>query len=237
MLFVRSTFLPVLVLILLLVAANLAVYFAMSQGEAELLENMLSQLPLETVFAVCAALTVIILCRSCTGRSAKPVYTLARLSLNKSDVFFCQSLCNAFMLFLLVAAEIFSLLFICIHHMDALSGDYKTSQTLFLAFYRCDLLHSVLPLEDLVRWGKNAVVIISMAIICANCSYRLRLGKKAFILPTIAFVFAAETFVVPMGDVGLDGFCILVFAVISALIMLFAFTDKEVEDDEIEETP
>lgn len=236
MLFVRSVFLPVLVLILLLVSANLAVYFIMAQAEPEMLENMLSRLPLELIFGVSAALTVIMLCLSCTGRDAKPVYTLARLSLSKPGVFLCQSFCNVVMLFLVLAAEVLSLLFICSHHLDALPEEYKTGQSLFLAFYRSDLLHSVLPLEDIIRWSKNAVMIMGMAVICANSSYKLRLGKKAYILPTVSFVFAAETFVSSMGNTGLDGFCIVVFAVISALIMAFAFTGEEVEDDEIEES-
>lgn len=237
MLFVRSGLVSTIVLSLLMAAVQISYYFFSCAGKELLVETMIDEAAFGFVFALFFALMVKWLCRACTGKG-KPVYTIHRLSVSPKVIFLWQSLCNALLIFVFYAVEIFTMLFISAHFVSSAGDEYATSQTLMLAFYRSDYLHSLLPMEETSRWIRNFAIIIGMAIICANSSRKLRLGKLAIFLPAIAFAFVALTFVTDMGEGGLDGFCIAAMLIVPAVLIALVFTGgEEVEDEPVEETP
>jgi len=237
MLFVRSNFVPSIILCLLMAAVQIIYYFVSCAGKELLVETMIDEAAFAFVFALFFALMVKWLCQACTGKG-KPAYTIHRLSVSPKVIFLWQSLCNVLFLLLFWAVEIFVMLFISAHFVSTAGEDYATSQSLMLAFYRCDFLHSLLPMEEISRWIKNFAIIIGMAIICANSSRKLRLGKLAIFLPAIAFAFVVITFVTDMGEGGLDGFCAAAMLIVPAVLVALVFTSgEEVEDEPVEETP
>lgn len=232
MLFIRASLLPVLITGILMAAVQTGYYFYFCAGDELLLENMVDNARFDIFFMVFAALMLFLLCRACAGRRGKPVYTLHRLSVGPKVIFIWQSLCNALLILVFFAVEIFTMLFISAHFISTAGEEYATSQSLMLAFYRCDFLHSLLPMEETSRWIRNLAIIIGMAIICANCSRKLRLGKLAVFLPAIAFAFVALTFVTDMGEGGLDGFCIAAMLIVPAFLIALVFTSGEEAEDE-----
>lgn len=237
MLFVRSGLVSTIVLSLLMAAVQIVYYFISCAEKEILVETMIDEAAFAFVFALFFALMVKWLCQACTGK-AKSAYTLHRLSVSPKVIFLWQSLSNALLIFIFYAVEIFTMLFISAYFVSAAGEEYATSQTLMLSFYRSDYLHSILPMEETSRWIRNFAIIIGMAIICANSSRKLRLGKLAIFLPIIAFAFVVLTFVTDMGEGGLDGFCIAAMLLVPAvLIALVLSGGEEVEDEPVEETP
>ena len=47
------------------------------------------------------------------------------------------------------------------------AGAEAGSQTIFLAFYRSELLHSLIPLEEISRWVRNGVMALGLGACAA----------------------------------------------------------------------
>lgn len=238
MLFVRSSLYKTLALCLLMAAAQLGVYFFAADIEATWLENLVDEGAYRYIFAVFTALMMLMLVQNCTGRGAKPIYTLARLSVSRRCVFVWQSVSNALLWLIFLSTEIFVMLGISAHFAANAPEDAVTSQTLFLAFYRSEFLHSLLPMEYIGRWIRNVIYVIGLGVVCANASAKIRRGRLGYFLPGVMLAFAVFTFVSPMGEMTLDGMGIGIFVLVCAGCVLMQFTGgEEIEDEEAEETP
>lgn len=238
MLFIRSSLYKTIVLCLLMAAAQWGVYLFLTDINSIWLEDLADEGAYKWIFAAFSTALTLVLVNSCTGRKGKPVYTVARLSIRQRGVFFWQAVCNILLLVLLFSCEIFVMLGIAAHFVANAPETAVTSQSLFLAFYRSDFLHSLLPMEYEIRWARNIIMIFGMAVVCAWSSFQMRRGKIGLFALAFILVFNIFNFAAPMGEGAYDGMIIALSLLMTVPIIIVMFTmGEEVEDEEAEETP
>lgn len=102
-------------------------------------------------------------------------YTLRRLRISENKVFFLQVLYNILCYVLLWATQ-WAVLWGCSLIYMEKAVDVN-NQTMFLAFYRNDLMHSILPLEDVWGWILLICIICGCSIAAAGFAQQQRNGK------------------------------------------------------------
>lgn len=234
LLMVRSSFYPILGLLVLLAAVQGGIFWLVlcgSTGEGLLLENVVAGSRLGLVFGLFFFRVSHFLIR--TGRlpGSRQGYTLGRLGVSERWVFFWQAVYNVLMYALFYMAEcliVLGLSQIYIHHAPA---EYVTGQTVFLAFYRSPLLHSLLPMEDGLVWLRNIVLLLSLGICAAQYPMGIRRGKRA---KAVVFLMAMVPtfFVQPLGSSPLYVFQMIFCLFFVAFCLYKALIPEEVEDDE-----
>ena len=178
MLLVRSTFLKLLALLAALAAAQGVLLVqgrsALARQQDALPEGFEHAPPnLETVFdashiplACALALILLVLHLSLPGwqRGAKPAYTLARLRIDRRQLYFCHVLHSAVCLTLFWAVNALTLLGLLAWAGPRWFGDACGPQALMLAVYRTPLLHSLLPLADWALLLRNLAAVTLLAV-------------------------------------------------------------------------
>ena len=108
-------------------------------------------------------------------------------------MFLWQWVCSSLCYLLLWAAETAILLLLCRLYFLWADPAQLNGQTIFLAFYRSDFLHAVLPLDDRVLWMRNIALTLGLGASAAMFSYRQRrgsrLGGEIIVLTLAAAVF------------------------------------------------
>ena len=170
------------------------------------------------IFAIALVILTVLLCLTGYETSSKQGYTLMRLSISEKQVFLLQAIYNALCYFLLWSIQLLIVFILGFYFIKNAPAEYVTNQTLFLAFYRNDFLHALLPFEDIAIWVKNIVTFLAFGICSAGFTYAQRKGKRGYelllLLASAIFFFAA-----PLGEyqrtifsIGTNIFCIVVTA-------------------------
>lgn len=115
-------------------------------------------------------------------------YTLRRFRLSGAQIFFTEVFYNLLCLILVFTVQIW--LSIGMLQM----GDDHSLQNIFLAFYRIDFLHSLLPMAEWERWLRNILLLLAFAMGTA-CGF----GKRDYVLPSLTFVWTVCWFSHPIG--------------------------------------
>ena len=117
------------------------------------------------------------------GRAPGAAYTLRRLKLGEKGVFLLHALANAVFYLFFWTAEI--VLFYALSVW--ISRTYPTGageQAVFLGFYRSELLHALLPLQDLPLWIRNIMLLLAMSLSAAEVPLLCRQKRYSFsVLP------------------------------------------------------
>ena len=146
---------------------------------------------MRAAFGAGLVLTCLLLIMTLCQSDSKLDYTLRRLRIGRRSLFLCQAVFDTACLFMFWAVEIFIALALCSLWMD--SHEVTSHQAVYLSFYRSDLLHSLLPLDDVSRWLRNLAVFICLGMCCAAAPVLKRRGEQhlgVLILPVIlTFVF------------------------------------------------
>lgn len=102
-------------------------------------------------------------------RRSRVRYTLDRLRVRPESAVMWHWACIALCLLILWAAQAAILLALCALYCHLAGPDGITAQTVFLAVYRIDALHDLLPLASWDGWLRGAVslLLLSMAPACA----------------------------------------------------------------------
>lgn len=189
MLLARSVTHKLLAILAGTAALHTAVFFLL-QGQRNI-EAIYDHWGMRVVFGVGLVLTTLLLISTLSQSGSKLDYTLRRLRVGHRGLFACQALFNAACFLMFWATEIFVALALC--KLWTQSRDVLSHQTVYLAFYRSELLHSLLPLDDVTRWVRDFLCFAGLGV-CAACAPifqrrgRQHLGVLA--LPVIfAFVF------------------------------------------------
>lgn len=147
------------------------------------------------VFAAALVIMTVFLCLTGYETSSKQGYTLKRLSISEKEVFVIQALYNTLCYFLLWSIQLLIVFLLGYYFVRKAPAEYVTNQTMFLAFYRNDFLHALLPFEDILIWLKNILLFLSLGICSAGFTMAQRRGKRAFellvILGTTILLFIA----------------------------------------------
>ena len=187
-LIIRSSIFRILITLILLGVAELFIFYRRlsSAVSVEYLLPNAGMTPLEALvknsgftllFALAFVAVTVFLCMTGTQYSSRSGYTLARLSITEKQIFFCQTIYNITVYIILWIYQVV-LLFIASGLYVSLSpAEYIGEQTVFLAFYRNDFMHSMLPLSDVLVWIKNIAVAIGLGFAAAEFPYNQRGGR------------------------------------------------------------
>lgn len=142
----------------------------------------------------------------CELRGSRLDCTLRRLSIREETAVLWQAVSNAVCLLLFWAVETTVLLGLCLWYTRAAPG-FITEQSVFLACYRVNTLHSLLPLEDWALYLRNIVFLAVLALDAACAGLHQRRGGFAaspVILALLAVWFVPNRFIFASGlEVGL----------------------------------
>ena len=169
------------------------------------LEYMMDRSKSEIFLGIAFVAITAILCWNGFDIGSKSSYTIQRLQVTEKKIFVMQSIYNSLCYLLLLGAQIG--VFFIQGRLYAARAGHLTNQSLFLAYYRNDFMHSVLPLEGTARWWINILIVLGCGIMTAMFTYLQRRGKTAgALLVVVACVLFS--FVQKLGEV--LGFMIVV---------------------------
>ena len=187
-LFAHHTLLPVLGILLLscgvqAISFHLSLRGALTAYAAGVgdgfpqLEVLLSRAAVYAWFALSYILITALLCLCTCQFRARSSYTLHRLSVSERTVFLWQWVYNALIYLLLWLVQTVFTFALCRYYLAAAPAATVSGQTLFLAWWRSEYLHALLPLSDIVLWLRNVLLLISLSLAAAIFPYKQRRGK------------------------------------------------------------
>ncbi len=151
------------------------------------LERVMDQSGLFWCFAVALILITVVLCLPGCAFGSQTGYTLRRLSVEERATFFHQAVYNVLIYTVFFAIQIALAFFLCVYYQNTIPESFVSNQTLFLAFYRNEFLHGLLPLSDLALWSRNAALILALGFCAAEFPYKQRRGKYALSILFLLF--------------------------------------------------
>lgn len=114
-------------------------------------------------------------------------YTLQRLKISRERIFFVWAVYDICCIMVLFVVQLFLVLCMGRLYLEWTDKMYTSSQTIFLAFWRNNFLHSLLPLAEISRWIRNGLMLIAAGLETAFFGYVPWRGKRHLTL--ILFVF------------------------------------------------
>lgn len=111
----------------------------------------------------------------------KTRYTLLRLQLSIKRQYAVRAAYNFLCLALVFALQIVGAFVICRLYAAKLPAGLVSPQYLFLAFYRNDFLHCMLPMADVGKWICNFLLLLalSMDAACGSSIFREKREKRS----------------------------------------------------------
>lgn len=210
----RSTIYKVLGLFAVMSAVEVVLFsFALQktlQGEPIGFEQMINQSGIVIVCGICFILLCALLSLTgCEYGGGKLRYTVRRLSVREDAIVFWWAGYNAAIFLLFWVAQIAVGLLLGKLFITQMDPAYVSDQTIFLAFYRNSFLHSLLPLDEISRYIRNIVFILSLGVCASGFSFRQRHGEKGTAMVVLAVVVAVA-FPKKMGGFGSDMLLVIV---------------------------
>ena len=154
----------------------LEAYEVVGSGMASL-ERMFMRAATNVYFRVALVLITIVICLPGCEFKSNVSYTLRRLSISERATFFHQAAYNALVYLMLFGVQLALVFGLSQYYLSVVPEECISNQTMFLAFYRNDFLHSLLPLEDIGLWIRNGLLVITFGLATAEYPYRQRRHK------------------------------------------------------------
>ncbi len=174
-----------------------------------------------------------LLCRIFCERGSRCGYTLMRLRVTERGIFVCHAIYAAVIYLLFYAAELLLSYAVCLYYLQHAPAEYVGPQTLFLAFYRSNYLHSLLPLADIAVWVRNGFLYLALSLAAAEfpCRQRRRhFGGSILALCVCTLVF----FIREIGD-AFNSFAVIFCSLCCiASSIYFVFFKNHESDEETE---
>lgn len=184
----KSSIYKVLVVLGAMVLAETILFFGSSQpnnGVSEIFFNRM----VFVVFFIAFGLVFFLLMQTEQEMGSQAQYTMQRFRLSGTEIYFTEVFYNLSCLLLVFFVQVWLSI-----GMLKIGEKASFHQTIFLAFYRIDFLHCLLPMADGERWLRNVLLLFSLAMGTA-CGF----GKRDYILPSLTFVWTVFCFVHPIG--------------------------------------
>lgn len=233
MLMSRSTIYKILGILVIMTAVEGTLFYLtlrnMTAAEVVGLELVFQQSRILWVCALGYLLVTALLCLTGCEFSGKQGYTLHRLSVSQRSVFLWQAFYNICCFFLFWAVQLFIVLALCRLYMEKIDPPAISNQTVFLAFYRNDFLHSLLPLADMSRYVRNIFLILGLGIASAYFPIRQRRGGTGvgiIVLSAVTLLFFSHS----MGSLGND-ILVIVFSIVTATMALYGALKEEAANE------
>ncbi len=208
MLAARSTIYKVIALFVVMTAAQGTLFYLALQkvvdGEPLGLEQLINQSRIPVVGAVCFLfLSALLSLSGCETGGSKLRYTLQRLSISEKITVFWWAGYNVACFLLFWVVQLVIALLLCQLYVVRMDPTYVSGQTICLAFYRNNFLHSLLPLAETSRYIRNGILIFCLGISAACFSFRQRRGKIGIAVVAIGMMVVVS-FSKPMGSFASD---------------------------------
>ena len=227
MLMARSTIYRVMgLLILMAVAEGGLFWLRLQQGAIDgnfSLEAIISESRLSWACAAFFLFVNVIL--SWGSYTISDAYTAARLSVSGKAVYLWQCIYNSLCYLLFWMVQILIGIGLCLVYEAMAPAEFVSNQTVFLAFYRSNFLHSFLPFEDTWVWVRNILLVVALGI----CSSRVP-GKNRKIGIGSCFLIAA-TGVFFVQGIG-EAVALIIAAIVCAVPAVVKALSKEVPDED-----
>ena len=227
MLMARSTIYRVMgLLILMAVAEGGLFWLRLQQGAIDgnfSLEAIISESRLSWACAAFFLFVNVIL--SWGSYTISDAYTAARLSVSGKAVYLWQCIYNSLCYLLFWMVQILIGIGLCRVYEAMAPAEFVSNQTVFLAFYRSNFLHSFLPFEDTWVWVRNILLVVALGI----CSSRIP-GKNRKIGIGSCFLIAA-TGVFFVQGIG-EAVALIIAAIVCAVPAVVKALSKEVPDED-----
>ena len=138
------------------------------------LEQMFMRAATNVYFRVALVLVSIVICLPGCSFKSKTSYTLCRLSVRECITFFYQAAYNTLVYLVLIGVQLIVAFGLSRYYVAAAPAKWVSNQTITLAFYRNNFLHSLLPLDDIGLWIRNGLLILSLGLSTAEYPYKQR---------------------------------------------------------------
>lgn len=169
---------------------------ALGPGESTLAE-LVQAGRLHWVFALGLILLCAVLLRPGAEQNAKTGYTLRRLPVEERTLTTLWGVQNTLLLLFYWASQTALFLALAQWYLQNAPADAVTAQTLVLACYQSDFLHSLLPMADWPVLARNLLGCAMLGMSAAALPHHWRHGRKAFSTLPLALA-AAMAFPVPL---------------------------------------
>lgn len=173
------------------------------------------------VLAVALVAMTVFLCLPGCEFGSKSSYTLRRLGLSDHARYFWQAGYNTLCFLLLWAVQVALCWGMCVYYTTHFPAVAVTNQTIYLAFYRSNLLHSLLPLSDVSRWIRNALLVPALGFAAAHFPRTQQQKGRPGITILALVVVTLITFVRPMGEWDWELIVIAAAALIFSIVLPF----------------
>ena len=134
------------------------------------LEELVEKSAMWWVFWIAFAAVCILLIRAAADGTGRPSYSLQRLAISKQNLFACRVLALVITFLLLWAVQILTVFLLLSLVCSNPAYSCFSSQSVFLAFYRNDFLHNLLPMEDWLCWLRNLALFFGLSTSAAYCT-------------------------------------------------------------------
>lgn len=195
MLHARSTVYKLLAALVFMTAAEAALFYITVRRLQDTnlmgLEYAFTEGKIVWVFCAAFVLFCAVLLRSGYEFGSKQGYTLRRLRVSEEAVFIWQAVYNTVCLFILWAFQLLVVMGLSMWYMSVADASVSGGQTIFLAFYRDEFLHSLMPLAEGSRLARNLILVPCLGTALAALPWRQRRGQKGIagiLLPAVAVV-------------------------------------------------
>ena len=235
-LFGKMSFCKIILWIVILSVLQFSLYFVSLNGtlSADINDAPILEETFTSFYSISFLVCLCIVCKlliSPSNHSEKTAYTVQRLQINDKAFFYIQTVYNAFMLSILFFVQILLLFIMCKYYIYKAPSALVSDMSLFLAFYRVDFLHSILPLDDTSMVVGNLSIIIGLSFSCALFSFKSRHGKFSYSIIWLLAVVCLS-FTRSMGNISSD----INFQVCTLLVVLKGLYTVHVKEEEDEET-
>lgn len=233
-LFAKSSFIKILLVITAMASAQFYFFSAELNKYVDIyeydfsiptIESLIDSTRIDWIFGIAFVLVTLLLCLPGTSFSSKTGYTLDRLSISERSVFFCQAAYNLLVYFFLWVAETAVCFGLCAYYTASAPTEILGNQTVFLAFYRNELLHALLPLSEVIVWIRNGFLLVALTIASAEYPYKQRrkkVGASAIAMTLFTLIF----FCVSIAD-SFNTILVIVVSIINVIEMLYNFFSED----------
>ncbi|MBR5490729.1 MAG: hypothetical protein IKV79_05605 [Oscillospiraceae bacterium] len=232
MLMARSCIYKIMLIMAAMAAVEIFLTLFLPNPRTQLLYDLIDLSRIRFVYYAAISLAVFTLISCCSVGSSNPRHTIERLSVSERWVIVWHWLTAALALFALWFWQIILLYGISLWHSLAAESGYISQQSIFLANFRSDFFHSVLPLEDMSRLLRNIIMFICMGGVCASSAHKIRRGKKMMFAALMHLIFLWACFAAEAFEASYDGFLIFAYALIFVLSIVGVCIGSEEVDYE-----
>ena len=239
MLMTRSTLHKILLILAAMAAVQSSLFFFVLHNAMERytetslistrLDFLFSESRLILFFGLAFLLTTAVLVLIPCDLKGRQSYTWKRLSVPERGIFFRRAFYNSCCYFLLWGIQLILVLGLSAVYLKVQIPDAVDTQTVMLAFYRNEFLHSLLPLADVQNLIRNFILCVGLGFAAAVFPLRLRKRKPGLeilcLVPLSLIFFRSE-----MGDMGSS----MVLGMMSLLVILLSvrFIYRKEDTDE-----